>query len=309
VTGMLRSPPDPSQLRVRVSKLDLAPWAQLMPLEGRVSGIAEADLRMNEPLAADIPARVQGTIAVKSPGVADARQEVLGAQRIEARGLEVQWPTRVAIERILVSGPRGLVERDRTGAFPLTALLGRPPSASSSTIGDARSTAASPLAIEVGEIVVRQGAVSWRDHTMSSPARLDFASIDASIKGIGWPLRGPAMVRVGARPPGGGQIQVMGRIDLEPVAANVRVVAKNAELAPYRPYLPTPARISGAADLDVALVVLSLAERRATARGTAGLSRLDVRDSERTVARVERASATDLDVDWPQRVSIRRLAL
>src|SRR5204863_275813 len=138
VTGMLRSPPDPTQLRVRVSKLDLAPWAQLIPLEARVSGIAEADLRMNEPLAAGIPARVQGTIAVKGLGVADARQDVLGAQRIEARGLEVQWPTRVVIERVLVTGPRGLVERDRTGGFPLIALLGHPPSASSSTIDAAR---------------------------------------------------------------------------------------------------------------------------------------------------------------------------
>jgi len=267
-----------------------------------VAGIAEADLRINEPLAAGIPARVQGSVAVNRIAVSDARHEVLGAQRVEASGLTLHWPRQLAIDRVLVSGPRGIVERDRAGGFPLKDLV-RPAAASP------QATGAPPLGVEIGEIVVRNGAVSWRDQTVSPAARLDVASIEASVKGIGWPLRGPAIMRVGARPPGGGRVQVSGRIDLDPIAADLRVAAKDVELAPYQPYLPTPARISGAADFDGALVVPSLAEWRATAQGTAGVSRLDVRDKERTVARVERATATGLDVDWPGRVTVRRLAL
>ena len=75
-------------------------------------------------------------------------------------------------------------------------------------------------------------------------------------------------------------MQVTGRVGVDPLAADVRVITKNAELAPYQPYLPTTARVSGAADLDLAVAVPSLAERRATARGTATLSRVDVRERE-----------------------------
>ena len=93
------------------------------------------------------------------------------------------------------------------------------------------------------------------------------------------------------------------------VAADVRIQAKNAELAPYQSYLPTTARLSGTADLDLAVVVPSLADARGTARGSAGLARVDVRDGERTVMRVERALATGIDAEWPSRVDVARLAL
>jgi hypothetical protein len=93
VTGTVRPPPDATQLRVRLANMDLAPWAQFLPIAARITGLAQADLQMNEPLAAGIPARVQGSIAVNNPGVADDRQRVFEARRIEASGLELRWPS------------------------------------------------------------------------------------------------------------------------------------------------------------------------------------------------------------------------
>jgi Domain of Unknown Function (DUF748) len=46
-----------------------------------------------------------------------------------------------------------------------------------------------------------------------------------------------------------------------------------------------------------------------TARGSAALSRVDVRDGERTVLQVKRAAVTGLEVEWPRRVAAARLAL
>jgi hypothetical protein len=79
----------------------------------RLTGVAEADLRVNEPLVAGVPARVRGSIAVKGLGVADARHELLGAQRVEATGLQLEWPARFSVKRLLVSNSRGTIERDR----------------------------------------------------------------------------------------------------------------------------------------------------------------------------------------------------
>jgi uncharacterized protein involved in outer membrane biogenesis len=308
VAGTLRPPPAPTDLRVRLADLDLTPWAQFLPLRARVTGFAEADLRMNEPLAAGIPARVQGSVAVNRLGVADAREELVRVRRVEASGLTLHWPTRVAVDRVLVSAPRGVVERERDGSFRLGNLVSSPPTAGPAD-GSGRPAAAPAFGVDIGEIVVRDGAVAWRDETVSPPARLDVSSVVARITGIGWPLRGPAHLRVGLRPPGGGDLQVTGRVGLDPLAADVRLVAKNAALAPYQAYVPTPADVSGAADLDLAVVVPSLAERRATVRGTAALSQVDVRDRQRTVVRVERATAAGIDIDWPEKIDVGRVVL
>ncbi|HEU4367031.1 MAG TPA: DUF748 domain-containing protein [Methylomirabilota bacterium] len=305
IAGTVRPPPAASQLHLRLVNLNLAPWAQFVPLAARVTGLAEANLEINEPLAAGVPARIEGSIAVNRITVADDRRELLGAQRVEARGLEVHWPSRLAVKRVLVSGPRAVVERDVAGAFPLTrlAIAGAPGA------GPARPATRPTPGVEVTEVAVRDGRLHWRDETVSPAARLTVSNIDATLTEVGWPLRGPLGVRAALRPPGGGQLRLSGRVELEPLSTELRVVAKNAELAPYQPYVPTAARISGAADLDVSLVVPPLAERRATVRGSAALSRVDVQDGERTVARVERATATGIELDWPQRLAIGQLAL
>src|SRR5262249_58552070 len=89
----------------------------------RITGFAEADLRVNGPLGAGIPTRVDGSIAVNRFGAHDARREVIGAQRIEAAGLDIAWPTRVTVRRLLVQSPRGVLERDKDGVFTARALM------------------------------------------------------------------------------------------------------------------------------------------------------------------------------------------
>lgn len=313
LTGAVHPPPAATRLHLRATRLNLAPWAQFAPVAARVTGLAEVDLRMNEPLAAGIPARLDGTIAVTSLGVAGGHRRVLNAERVEASGLEVLWPTRVVVNRLIVSGPRALVERDRAGRFPVQDLVARPASTvtatTSSAVASGPSEAAARLAIELREIVVRNGVVGWRDEMVSPPARLDVTRIDASVKGAGWPAQGPLHVRLALRPPGSGRLQLVGRVALDPLTADLRVTASHADLAPYQPYLGSPARISGAADLDAVAVIDSVPERRATVRGSAGLSRVEVRDGQRTVMRLERATATGLDVDWPRRITVSRLAL
>src|SRR5262249_2626346 len=77
----------------------------------------------------------------------------------------------------------------------------------------------------------------------------------------------------------------------------------------YGPYLRTAAHIRGWADLDLAVHLPRTAEERFTARGSAMLARMDVRDEQRSVMRLERGVATDLHVVWPERRAIQELAL
>ena len=313
VSGTVQPPPASSQLRLRVASLDLAPWAQFLPVAAAVDGIAEADLRIDEPIALGLPTRVRGSIAVNRAGVKSAGQELLGARRLEATGLEIQWPTRLAAKRLLVSEPRAMVERDRSGGFPLTTLLNRPAPTPSLTpvaaAGPSAAPASQPFSLEVGEIVVRGGTAAWRDQAVTPPVALDFSRIETRLTGAGWPLRGPLEVRASVRPPGDGEVQLAGRLGIDPLTADLRVTATGAELEPYQAYVPAAARISGAADLDLAVVLPPSSPEGATVRGNAALSRVDVRDERRTVVRIERAAATGLDVEWPRRAAVRQLVL
>jgi len=305
VSGMLRPPPAPSQLHLRLSNLDLASWNRFVPVAARVNGRGEADLRINEPLAAGVPTRVSGSIAVNRLGVRDAQQELLSAQRVEATGLEVQWPTRLGVKRLVVSGPRAIIAREKDGGFPLLALGNRPASPS---VSEAKNPPAQSSRIEISEIAVHNGVISWRDETKTPRVALDLSQLDATVTGGGWPLR-PLGVKLAVRPPGGGQLQVAGRLGVDPANADLRISARETELAHYQPYVPAGVQFNGRADLDLAVVLPALSEPRATVRGNAVLSRVDVRDGQRTVIRIDRASATALDIDWPRRVNVRELAL
>jgi len=309
VSGLLRPPPAASQLRLRVRDLDVAAWNRYLPVTARLSGLGEADLRINEPLAAGVPARVNGSVAVNRLGIRDSQQELIGARRVEATGLEVEWPSRVRVGRVIVSGPRAIIERDQHGNFPLTALLARAPDAASAPAAkDAGSSAADMPRVDVGEFSVSKGVLSWRDETVEPRVALDLSEIDVSITGGGWPLR-PLGVKLTVRPPGGGQIETTGRVSVDPLGADLRVRAHETELAHYQPYVPTGAQFSGRADFDLAVVVPDLSEPRATVRGDAVLSRLDVRDGQRTVMRIGRTAVSALDVDWPRKVSARELTV
>jgi uncharacterized protein DUF748 len=308
VSGMLRPPPAPSQLQLRLRDVDVAAWNRFLPITAKLSGRGEADLRINEPLSAGVPTRVNGSIAVNRLGVRGAQQELIGAQRVEATGLEVQWPTRLGVKRVIVSGPRAIVERDKEGNFPLIALWDRAPAAPTSPSSDASGLTAKAPRIDVDELAMRNGVLSWRDETVKPRAALDVSQVDATVTGGGWPLR-PVGVRLAVRPPGGGQVQVAGRVGVDPFSADLRVHAREAELAHYQPYVPTRGQFSGRADLDVAVVLPVLSEPQATVRGDAVLSRVDVRDGQRTVIRIGRASVAALDIDWPRSVKARELAL
>src|SRR5439155_8828336 len=95
LTGTLRPPPAASQLALRVAKVQLAPWTRFLPGAARVVGVAEADLRIDEPLRARVPSHVRGTLAVTALRVRDERREIARVPRIEAAGLEMSWPTRL----------------------------------------------------------------------------------------------------------------------------------------------------------------------------------------------------------------------
>jgi uncharacterized protein involved in outer membrane biogenesis len=312
VDGTLHPPSAPSQVRLRLADFDLAPWARFVPLAAQLTGVAEADLRINEPLRAGVPSRVRGTIAVSNAAISDGSTRLVEAQRVEAAGLEVDWPARVKVGRLTIREPRAVVERGPAGDFPAARLLSpaggsNAAATASANIGVARPSRPS-LAIDVSEVMVQDGRVEWRDRAAAPVVRAALSALTGTVTGVSWPLRGPLEVRLAGHPTGGGQLEVAGRVGVAPFIADTRVTARAVDLAPYQPYLGVPVQLRAWTDFDLA-VAMPGGDALATARGRAALSGVDVRDGERTVLHIERAAATGLDVEWPRRVAVAQLEL
>jgi hypothetical protein len=304
LSGRLSPPPAASQLRLRLARVDLHPWARLVPDALHVEGLAEADLRIDEPLAPAVPSHVQGAVAVNQLGIGAAGGDLLRAARVEARGLEVEWPTRVAARQVVVTRPRAAIERDRAGAITVPGMPAR-------GVGEGPATSqgaeAGALRLAVDEVVVKEGRLVWRDRTVEPPITLDLTDVGARVRGAARPVAGPLRVQVEMRPPGGGRAEFDGRVEPELVAVEGRLRAQGAAVGPYLAYAAMPARIGGRVDFDLAVALGSGPEPRLTARGEVAASSLDVRDNERTLLRMERASASGVDIDWPRRATIRDL--
>ena len=297
--------PTASQLRLQLERVDLGKWASLVP-SLRVEGLVEANLQSTSPRSrgAEPCARHDRGQSARGQGCA---RELLRARRVEAKGLEVDWPSRLAARQLVITGPRGTIERDSTGGVALPS--GLPGQAAPGTAGSPPAAPAPPLALAVGEIVVKDGGLVWRDRAVKPDVALEFVDLEAKVTGAAWPLHGPLGVRVGARPPGGGRVEFDGRVGVDPITAEGRVTGSDADLAPYQAYAPLPARIGGRVHFDLAVALPPVAEGRAIAAGPRAASLIDVRDGERTVMRVERAQATGVDIDWPRRVAVRDLTL
>ena len=310
VAGTLHPPAAPSELRLRLENFDLAPWARFAPLAARFTGVAEADLRLNEPLRAGVPSRVRGVIAVRDAGVWDGSARLIEAQRIEASELQLDWPDRFRVGRLAIREPRVVIERGRTGEFTIARLLGPPAASDSSTPvpEPARGPVTASRSVDIGQVLVQDGTVVWRDQTVTPPVSAALSGLSATVTGAGWPVAAPLELRLAGHPTGGGQLQLTGRVGLTPLAADTRVTARAVDLAPYEPYLGMAARLKAWTDLDLA-VIMPAPEGPVTVRGRAALAHVDVRDGERTVFQLERAVATGLEVQWPHQVAAAHVAL
>ncbi|PYN86413.1 MAG: hypothetical protein DMD87_18425 [Candidatus Rokuibacteriota bacterium] len=198
---------------------------------------------------------------------------------MEVNGLELQWPSRLGVGRLVVSGPRAIVERDKQGGFALTALWDRPKAVSGSPpVNDASESTATPPRIDIGQIAVRNGVLSWRDETVEPRATLDVSEIDATVTGAGWPLR-PLGVKLAVRPPGGGRVHV-------------------------NRFLPIAARLSGRGEADLRISEPLAAGVPTRVSGTIASNRLGVRDVQQELVGAQRVEVNGLELQWPSRLGV-----
>ena len=108
--------------------------------------------------------------------------------------------------------------------------------------------------------------------------------------------------------PGGGTLDARGQLHLDTASLDARVALAGVDVAPARVYLPGRATIGGKADGELLLkgtlspLVVTLAGALAVADATVG-------DGQRLLLNAKRMALDGIDVAWPARVAVERVAL
>jgi uncharacterized protein involved in outer membrane biogenesis len=310
--GTVSVRPGRAQLAVRLRGLKLAAWAQYLPSTARVTGRAEAAVDVVADLDGDLRARATGSAAIADLLVADGDRPLVRARRAEARGVEARWPLALTIERVRLTGPAVRVERDAAGELSLVAMLSARrksprPTTEEPNFAPPATPAATPVAVKA--VAVDDGAFTWSDAAVTPRARIELRGIRAVVEDGVWPPRAPVRLTARALTPGGGAVSLAGRVRTDTLGAELRVTANGVDVAPYQPYLPVRARLSGRADAQVDLELSRAPDLHATVRGRAAVVRLVLADGSRPVLTVARAEATGIEAAWPERVDIARVVV
>jgi hypothetical protein len=338
VRGDVTPQPPSADVDVRMTRVNLAPWGRYVAPWVRVAGTGEVALKVRAQLHPTLAATGRGVARVDGVVVDDGGRRLLAVAQAEASGLDLAWPSRVTVDRVRLRRPTATLERDASGAIVIPGLTpragetatagvgGQPrpaassvdarpqpsPSAPAGVGGPSASTsAASRLrpTFAVNRVEVDDGALTWRDLGTKAPATIRLARVSMVATDAAWPMSGPVRVRARAATPGGGAVEVTGRVGLEPVVVEARAKARGVALAPFAAYVPTALPIQGYADATLSATLSRAPDLEVTVRGSAGVSRLSVADGKRRVLTAGRVEARGLDVDWPERVRVERLAV
>jgi hypothetical protein len=310
VRGDVQPRPASAAIDVRLTRVNLAPWARYVAPWLRVTGRGEIALRVHAALQPALTATGNGVARVSGVTVADGDRRLVSLAQAEASGLELKWPSRLTIGRIRVRRPEALVERDASGAIVIPGKnadvpdTGSPPDDPSPSL----ATGSRPT-IVLGELLVDDGAVTWRDLGVKPQTTVRLSRVRLVAKDATWPMSDPVAVQLRAATPDGGAVRVDGRVSIEPLAADVQLQARGVAVAPYAAYLPVALPVQAYADAALSIGLSRDPELRGRVRGTAALSRVAVVDGKRRVLSAARLEASGLDVDWPETIAVDRITL
>jgi uncharacterized protein involved in outer membrane biogenesis len=146
--------------------------------------------------------------------------------------------------------------------------------------------------------------------TNASPAN-EFAlkQLKVAVQKLTWPQNEPALVHIASQLPKGGAVDVDGTVTVKPVKADLKVLVKDADLSAYQRYLPISAPFAGRADADVAVSAAMENELSATARGKMTVRRVAIGPSGAPLVSLEQASASAIDVRWPEQIKIGQVQI
>jgi uncharacterized protein involved in outer membrane biogenesis len=309
------------EMRVKPADVDVSPLQPYLPVRGRIAGKASGDFRVTATLD-PFTIAARGAAALADPTLADGDRPVARAARLEASGIDYAFPATVAIEAVRLRKPWARIDRAADGSFQMTALLAPPstPIAASgraasggAASGGAAAAKAPPkvpakVDIRVQRTDVEEGAVAIVDGAVRPPARAELRGVTLEVLNATWPARGAAQVKLRTETGTGGRVEAQGQLRVDTRAVDLRVDAKQLDLATLQAFLPSRGTLEGKLDADLR-VRGTLEPLAVAATGRLALDDPTFGDGDRMLGYIKRVDVTGLDADWPRRVRVERVSV
>jgi hypothetical protein len=301
--GTLVTEPLAADVNVKATRVPVDLANRYARLVGQLGGVADLDARVVARLEKKQPRiTVSGALGGSRLVVTDpARpsEPPLSVERLDASGIEIEWPSRVTVGLLNVRRPDARVERDAAGAVALGALFA--PREAAGPVPDAGPVTPT-TEVTLNELRVQEGTVTVVDGTQSPAARFEIAGLALALKNLTWPVRGPMQVSLDAKV-GGGSVQVTGTSQLDRQNARLAVVARDLDVSQAQPFLPFRGRVQGrlSAELDVRG---RLEPFRARVRGKVAASDLALADGGKQLLTIGSVEIGGIDYRAPARAAI-----
>jgi uncharacterized protein DUF748 len=304
--GTVKLDPREGELRVKLRGADVALAQPYLPVAARVKGIAGGDVTVAGTLT-PLRLSVRGDATLSDAEIADGNRPLLGAEHAEARGIDMQWPGRLAIDRVRVRKPRTVIERDQHGVLSLQKLLTPRAAGAAAPVSPTPGAPAVPaLALSIRDTVIEDAVTTVVDESVRPPARFEIPRARLAVQNLVWPGTERVRAQLTASLPAGGELDAAGSFVVEPARVNVKITLRSADVTPVQPYLPIVGRVAGKADTAVT-VMGTLNPLRVRVRGDASVAGLVFADGDRPLLTMQRLTMTGIDARWPDRVAIDRI--
>jgi hypothetical protein len=188
VGGTVNLDPLRVEVRAALNAVELAPAQPYLPIESRVAGRVSGDLAVTVALD-PVAVKVGGQARLQRFRLSDGDRPVLTVGLAEALGIDIDWPARIAVERVRFRRPRLLIERDAEGGFAVRRLAmprrAGPDPAAPTAASPVRSTdgAAAPPTIEIGTFSLERASGRFVDHTTTPPYVEELSGVDLTVTG------------------------------------------------------------------------------------------------------------------------------
>jgi uncharacterized protein involved in outer membrane biogenesis len=284
----------------------LQPW---LPIAGQVRGAVDADLTGTVELE-PYPLSKRGSVGAADVAFLDGTRALLTVTRVDASGVDLQWPASLTIDRLRVNTPWAQVERTPQGELSLRALFRRradrpaPPTSEPVAAGPVPG-----LELSVRDAVFDNGGANIVDDAVEPAARFELRGSRLELRNLTWPARGAASVALSTPMPGSGTLNARGTFSIEPTRLQLDAELDQIDLAPGRPYAPFDARLGGRLSGRAKITGTFGDTIELVIDGDAAVDRLALGDADRRLATAQRAELTGLRYRYPTAIRIRELTL
>ncbi|UVT19968.1 MAG: DUF748 domain-containing protein [Nitrospira sp.] len=112
---------------------------------------------------------------------------------------------------------------------------------------------AKPWSITVDEVAIKNYGASFEDRTLERPGHVNVDAMNVTVKDVQIPFRKPLPIDVSLKLNETGSINVKGKVEVEPLVADVDLKLEHIDIHPFQPYLDQFLKadvVEGAIDLN-----------------------------------------------------------